>query len=47
LTGKWHDTTTPLYANQKLTMIHQFSIPMLLIHHVKGSFFLGKHGKNR
>ena len=46
LTGKRHDNITPLYANQTLTLIHQFAIPKFLIHRVKGSLFLRKRRKN-
>ena len=47
LTGKQHDTTTPLCENHQLIQRHQFAIFMFLIHRVQVSFFLRKRGKSR
>ena len=46
LTGKRHDTTTPLYENPTLAHRHQLAISIFLIPHVQGSFFMRKCRKN-
>ena len=45
LTGKRHDTTTPLYGNQTPTQKYQLPISVFLIHHVQGSFSWKNTGK--
>jgi hypothetical protein len=47
VTGKRHDTATPLDENQPLTWRNQFAISMFLVHHVPGLFCLGRRRKNR